>query len=149
MLRRYSEDLANRNFDVLPIAKCFFAPASISATSSTTEPERTATGSRRGSKRSPEPGGVYALAAVRDAILGKLGLPSRALRDRSSKNIARPVHIYQIQRPGVRYNPPQKSILLIKSTPQERASNGPRHSQYGEKASPKHWRFICGITCKW
>ena len=49
-----------------------------------------------------EPGGICISATVRDAIFGKLGLPLRDIGERSLKNIARPVHIYQIQPPGTR-----------------------------------------------
>jgi adenylate cyclase len=49
-----------------------------------------------------EPGGICISATVREAIFGKLGLPLRDLGEKSLKNIARPVHIYQIQSPGVR-----------------------------------------------
>jgi len=47
-----------------------------------------------------EPGGICISSTVRDAIFGKLGLPLRDLGEKSLKNIARPVHIYQIQPPG-------------------------------------------------
>ena len=43
-----------------------------------------------------EPGGICISAPVREAIFGKLGLPLRDIGERSLKNIARPVHIYQI-----------------------------------------------------
>ena len=49
-----------------------------------------------------EPGGICISANVRDAIFGKLGLPLRDIGEKSLKNIDRPVHIYQIQRPGAR-----------------------------------------------
>jgi len=49
-----------------------------------------------------EPGGICISSTVRDAIFGKLGLPLRDLGEKSLKNIARPVHIYQIQSPGTR-----------------------------------------------
>ena len=49
-----------------------------------------------------EPGGICISATVRDAIFGKLGLPLRDIGEKSLKNIARPVHIYQIQAPGTR-----------------------------------------------
>src|SRR5271168_2981651 len=49
-----------------------------------------------------EPGGICISATVREAIFGKLGLPLRDLGEKSLKNIDRPVHIYQIQPPGVR-----------------------------------------------
>ena len=49
-----------------------------------------------------EPGGICISANVRDAIFGKLGLPLRDIGEKSLKNIDRPVHIYQIQRPGTR-----------------------------------------------
>jgi adenylate cyclase len=66
-----------------------------------TEPEPTATGSmsRRGSSPLAEPGGICISSPVREAIFGKLGLPLRDAGERSLKNIARPVHIYQIQPP--------------------------------------------------
>jgi class 3 adenylate cyclase len=46
-----------------------------------------------------EPGGICISAPVREAIFGKLGLPLRDIGEKSLKNIARPVHIYQIQPP--------------------------------------------------
>src|SRR5580698_4284583 len=46
-----------------------------------------------------EPGGICISSPVREAIFGKLGLPLRDAGERSLKNIARPVHIYQIQPP--------------------------------------------------
>ena len=49
-----------------------------------------------------EPGGICISATVREAIFGKLGLPLRDLGEKALKNIERPVHIYQIQPPGVR-----------------------------------------------
>jgi adenylate cyclase len=49
-----------------------------------------------------EPGGICISAPVREAIFGKLGLPLRDIGERSLKNIARPVHIYEIQPPGAR-----------------------------------------------
>jgi adenylate cyclase len=49
-----------------------------------------------------EPGGICISATVREAIFGKLGLPLRDLGEKALKNIARPVHIYQIQAPGAR-----------------------------------------------
>ena len=49
-----------------------------------------------------EPGGICISATVREAIFGKLGLPLRDIGERTLKNIARPVHIYQIQSPGTR-----------------------------------------------
>jgi adenylate cyclase len=49
-----------------------------------------------------EPGGICISAPVREAIFGKLGLPLRDIGEKSLKNIARPVHIYQIQAPGTR-----------------------------------------------
>ena len=49
-----------------------------------------------------EPGGICISANVRDAIFGKLGLPLRDIGEKTLKNIARPVHIYQIQPPGTR-----------------------------------------------
>jgi adenylate cyclase len=49
-----------------------------------------------------EPGGICISAPVREAIFGKLGLPLRDVGERSLKNIARPVHIYQIQPPDAR-----------------------------------------------
>jgi adenylate cyclase len=49
-----------------------------------------------------EPGGICISAPVREAIFGKLGLPLRDIGEKSLKNIARPVHIYQIQPPGAR-----------------------------------------------
>ena len=49
-----------------------------------------------------EPGGICISANVRDAIFGKLGLPLRDIGEKSLKNIARPVHIFQIQPPGAR-----------------------------------------------
>jgi hypothetical protein len=36
---------------------------------------------------------------VREAIFGKLGLPLRDVGEESLKNIARPVHVYEIQPP--------------------------------------------------
>ena len=47
-----------------------------------------------------EPGGICISATVREAIFGKLGLPLRDLGEKALKNIARPVHIYQIQVPA-------------------------------------------------
>jgi adenylate cyclase len=49
-----------------------------------------------------EPGGICISANVRDAIFGKLGLPLRDIGEKTLKNIDRPVHIYQIQRPDAR-----------------------------------------------
>lgn len=49
-----------------------------------------------------EPGGICISAPVREAIFGKLGLPLRDVGEKSLKNIARPVHVYQIQPPGAR-----------------------------------------------
>jgi adenylate cyclase len=49
-----------------------------------------------------EPGGICISAPVREAIFGKLGLPLRDIGEKSLKNIARPVHIYQIQPPDTR-----------------------------------------------
>jgi adenylate cyclase len=49
-----------------------------------------------------EPGGICISAPVREAIFGKLGLPLRDIGEKSLKNIARPVHIYQIQPPDGR-----------------------------------------------
>jgi adenylate cyclase len=49
-----------------------------------------------------EPGGICISSTVRDAIFGKLGLPLRDIGEKTLKNIARPVHIYQIQSPGTR-----------------------------------------------
>ncbi len=49
-----------------------------------------------------EPGGICISGPVREAIFGKLGLPLRDVGEKSLKNIARPVHIYQIQSPGTR-----------------------------------------------
>ena len=49
-----------------------------------------------------EPGGICISAPVREAIFGKLGLPLRDIGEKSLKNIARPVHIYQIQPPDAR-----------------------------------------------
>ena len=46
-----------------------------------------------------EPGGICISAPVREAIFGKLSLPLRDVGERSLKNTARPVHIYQIQPP--------------------------------------------------
>ena len=48
------------------------------------------------------PGGICISAPVREAIFGKLGLPLRDIGEKSLKNIARPVHIYQIQPPDRR-----------------------------------------------
>jgi len=48
------------------------------------------------------PGGICISATVREAIFGKLGLPLRDVGEKSLKNIARPVHIYEIQPPGTR-----------------------------------------------
>jgi adenylate cyclase len=47
-----------------------------------------------------EPGGICISAPVREAIFGKLGLPLRDIGEKTLKNIARPVHIYQIQPPN-------------------------------------------------
>ena len=52
-----------------------------------------------------EPGGICISAPVREAIFGKLGLPLRDIGEKSLKNIARPVHIYQIQPPDRRARP--------------------------------------------
>ena len=49
-----------------------------------------------------EPGGICISAPVREAIFGKLGLPLRDVGEKSLKNIARPVHVYEIQPPGSR-----------------------------------------------
>jgi len=49
-----------------------------------------------------EPGGICISATVREAIFGKLGLPLRDVGEKSLKNIARPVHVYEIQPPGSR-----------------------------------------------
>jgi len=49
-----------------------------------------------------EPGGICISATVREAIFGKLGLPLRDVGEKSLKNIARPVHVYEIQPPGTR-----------------------------------------------
>ena len=49
-----------------------------------------------------EPGGICISATVREAIFGKLGLPLRDIGEKSLKNIARPVHVYEIQPPGSR-----------------------------------------------
>ncbi len=49
-----------------------------------------------------EPGGICISATVREAIFGKLGLPLRDVGEKSLKNIARPVHVYEIQPPGAR-----------------------------------------------
>jgi adenylate cyclase len=49
-----------------------------------------------------EPGGICISAPVREAIFGKLGLPLRDVGEKSLKNIARPVHVYEIQPPGTR-----------------------------------------------
>ena len=49
-----------------------------------------------------EPGGICISATVREAIFGKLGLPMRDVGEKSLKNIARPVHVYEIQPPGTR-----------------------------------------------
>jgi class 3 adenylate cyclase/TolB-like protein len=49
-----------------------------------------------------EPGGICISAPVREAIFGKLGLPLRDVGEKSLKNIARPVHVYEIQPPGAR-----------------------------------------------
>ena len=49
-----------------------------------------------------DPGGICISAPVREAIFGKLGLPLRDVGEKSLKNIARPVHVYEIQPPGTR-----------------------------------------------
>jgi adenylate cyclase len=49
-----------------------------------------------------EPGGICISGPVREAIFGKLGLPLRDIGEKSLKNIARPVRIYQIQPPDAR-----------------------------------------------
>jgi class 3 adenylate cyclase len=49
-----------------------------------------------------EPGGICMSATVREAIFGKLGLPLRDAGEITLKNIARPIHIFQIQPPGAR-----------------------------------------------
>jgi len=49
-----------------------------------------------------EPGGICISSTVREAIFGKLGLPLRDVGEKSLKNIARPVHVYEIQPPGSR-----------------------------------------------
>jgi adenylate cyclase len=49
-----------------------------------------------------EPGGICISAPVREAIFGKLGLPLRDVGEKSLKNIARPVHVYEIRPPGTR-----------------------------------------------
>ena len=49
-----------------------------------------------------EPGGICISGTVREAIFGKLGLPMRDVGEKSLKNIARPVHVYEIQPPGGR-----------------------------------------------
>ena len=49
-----------------------------------------------------EPGGICISSTVREAIFGKLGLPLRDVGEKTLKNIARPVHVYEIQPPGSR-----------------------------------------------
>ena len=102
---------STRCASVMPTCRRIGASSSASASTSATSSSRattssaTASTSRRGSRASPEPGGVAVSGSVRDSVGNRLDLTFDDPGEQTLKNIERPVRVYNVTLSGASRQP--------------------------------------------